>query len=71
MAQPIRLPLGRLPEHRPAHPERTAYKAGRGWDSDYTIREWPSEGAMREACRMSNTGKLGSNPWRPWPEAWR
>lgn len=63
------VPLGRMAEHKPAHPERTAYRAGAGVFSDYEVKTWTSEGAMREACRMSDTGKLGSRPWKPWNES--
>lgn len=60
------VPEGRLAEHRPANPERVAYRHGPGVFSDVELRAWPSAGAMRQAVRMSDTGKLGARPWHAW-----
>lgn len=59
-ARRLLIPPGRLAEYVPAHPERTSLRAGRSWDSDTEVREWPSRGAMLQACRMSDTGRLGA-----------
>lgn len=63
-ARKVYVPIGRLAEHVPAHPERTSLRNGRAWDSDVEVREWPSREAMLTACRMSDTGKLGAIPMR-------
>ncbi len=68
-ARTVYIPLGRLVEYVPEHPERTTIRAGRSWDSDYEVRVWPSEGAMLTACRMTNKGVLGERPLKPWTEA--
>lgn len=70
MAQAKRIPMGRLPEHRPEHPECTAYRSGCGIFEDSYVRTWTSRAAMLKACEMSDTGKMGALPWRPWPDAW-
>lgn len=64
MIRSVYVPLGRCAEYVPPAPERTAYRAGKSWDSPYEFRAWPSRGAMLEACRMSDTGKIGAQPWR-------
>ena len=65
----VRVPLGRLPDHKPKHPERTSLRAGISWDSDYDVTTWPSRGAMLEACRMSEQSYT-SSPLKPWPKEW-
>ena len=74
MNRPIYVPLGRLRGtiagtdtafKLPGPIERCAYKTMPGALSNYVIRASTSLGAMLEAVRMSDTGKLGANPWRP------
>ena len=61
MAHRIVLPLGRLPEHKPAHPERTGYRKipFLGPFADYEIKEWPSRAALLETIRMQT--RLGAD----------
>jgi hypothetical protein len=47
------VPLGRLPDVAIDHPERTTTRSA-GWDIE--LREWPSEGAARQAVRMADSG---------------
>jgi hypothetical protein len=44
------VPLGRLPDVAIDHPERTTTRSA-GWDIE--LREWPSEGAARQAVRAA------------------
>ena len=49
-----------------AHPERTAYRMGRGVFSDVEFKVWTSRAAMLTACAMSERGaELGTPRWRP------
>jgi len=61
------IPMGRIAEFRPEHPERTSIRPGKSWDSDYEIRVWPSRGAMLTACRMTH-GPLGCSIMKPWTD---
>ena len=64
----LTLPGGRMMEHKPAHPERTAYRNGRGLlNFDVEIREWTSAGAMQTTIRMQDRGDPNSYRWKPWP----
>lgn len=60
------IPLGRMAEHVPTHPERTAYRAGRSFDSDYEVRTFPSRGAMLTCIHMQHRGADFANAYRPW-----
>ena len=58
------VPMGRLQEmtYHPK-PDCTAYQMGKDFDAICKI--WTSRGAMLQAVKMSDTGILGSNPWKP------
>ena len=68
MSKRIILPFGRLPEHRPAHPERTAYRKipGLGMFADYEVKEWPSRGAMLQTIKMQTSGADFASAYRAW-----
>lgn len=66
MARSIYMPFGRISEHKPKHPERTGFRAGPAWDSDYEIREWPSEGALRTTLSMQAKREPHQTDWRAW-----
>jgi hypothetical protein len=59
------VPLGRLHDWTHPSPDRTAYTTGGSLDFDAHCQVWPSRGAMLTACRLSQTGVLGSRPWKP------
>jgi hypothetical protein len=63
------VPLGRIADYAHPAPQRTAYRAGRSWDSNYEFRVWTSRGAMLQACAMGR-GELGSKAWKPFDERW-
>ena len=59
------VPFGRLQDFNHPAPERTAFKSGQCWDSEFICQIWPSREAMLQACKMSNTGELGKRFFRP------
>jgi hypothetical protein len=67
MVRTLTLPGGRMMEHKPAHPERTAYRNHGGMDFDVTVREWPSVGAMQTTIRMQSNRAPRFNDWKAWP----
>ena len=73
MTRSIEVPSARMREHKPAHPERTAYRFVQApvtsprW-GNVEIREWTNRPAMLKSLEMSEKGsQLGSSRWRAWP----
>ena len=60
------IPFGRVAEHVPEHPERTAFSMGRSWDSDVSFRVWPSRGAMLTSIHMQGKRAPRQDDWRDW-----
>lgn len=61
------VPLGRLTGtlQRLKFPERSAYRAGVGAFSDYTVQTWSSREAMARSIRMQERGAPRPGRWKP------
>jgi hypothetical protein len=59
-------------EHKPKHPERTAFRSFKAACDpiacDVEIREFPSVGAMQACIQMQQQGENWSKAFRPWPK---
>ena len=60
------VPLGRLAETLASLPnrERSAYAAGPGAFSDYTIQTWPNRASMARSIRMQQRGAPRIGTWK-------
>ena len=60
-----RIAAAQLSEHKPAHPERTAYRSiGIGLDFDVTIQTWPNRASMLKTIDMQLSGADFRRAWR-------
>jgi hypothetical protein len=61
------VPVGRMADHTPAHPERTSLRDGRAWDSDIEVQVRANRPAMLCAVRMAEQGENRTHlrPYRP------
>ena len=58
------IPSGRVSEHQPEHPERTARRAGIGIFADDIFQVWPNRPSMARSIRMQERGADFANAWR-------
>lgn len=71
MAKSFYTPAGRLAEHKPAHPDRTAYRIVRANPSspswgDAEVKEFPNRPAMLKTMEMQSKGEPSAYHWREW-----
>ncbi len=74
MKRTIELPSGRMLEHKPAHPERTAYRTveasfGSSRWGNVEVREFPNVESMRTCMDMQGKSADQRHAYRPWPTA--
>jgi len=51
-------------EHRPEHPERTAYRHGGGLDFDVYFQVWPNSASMRKTIELQEKRAQDFRDWR-------
>lgn len=61
----VLMSFGRALDHKPANPERTAFRSGNGFASPMTFREWTSRGAMATTIRMQQARESRLDDWKP------
>lgn len=65
MTKKYRVPGARVNDWPHPAPDRTAYRYGRGLDSDAHCVVFSNRAAMLQACKMSDTSALDARPYRP------
>lgn len=60
----VSMPFGRSIGYKPDHPERTARKAGLGYDGQITFQTWPNRAAMARSIRMQQRRAPRPDDWR-------
>ena len=55
------LPIGRMAEHAPEHPERTSLRDARAWDGGTEYQVWTNRPAMLRAVQMARSGENRGN----------
>lgn len=71
MAKSIYIPAGRLTEHKPNNPDRTAYRIVRASPSstcwgDVEVKEFPNRPAMLKTIEMQSRAEPSAYHWREW-----
>lgn len=60
----VSMPVGRSIGYKPEHPERTARKAGKGYDGLITFQTWNSREAMARSIRMQQSRAPKPDDWK-------
>lgn len=55
--------------HIPEHPNRTAYRPGRGMTFDYSYQVWPNRASMLKTIAMQEHGAGFAHAWQDWSKS--